>query len=101
MSDNGYTVIITGEFNPGGMQRPEFKEYSEKAGAILAADGGTVLNKFGVEQNLGDGNAPHVVLVVSFPSKEKAIETFTSEAYQNIIPLRKVAVKAMNLLITK
>lgn len=101
MSESKHTVIVTAEFNPGGKEMPEFKTYPAKANEIIIAHGGSVTTRYGVEQNAGDGPTPHVILHIEFPSKEKAVEAFSGEAYQSIVPLRKVAVKTMNILITK
>ena len=100
-TENKCKVIITGLFNEGGMEMPEFKEYSEKAGAIMEAGGGVMISKNAVEENLGNGNAPHIVIVMEFPSKENVIDIFSSDEYKSIIPIRDVAVREVNILITK
>ncbi len=94
-------VIATGTFKDGGKETEEFKEYSKRSNANGEAHGGVVLSKYIIEKNLGNGNTPHFVLIIEYPSREKAIETFTSEEYKNIIPLRDVALKEVNILITK
>ena len=98
---NKCTVVMTGIFNEGGSEMEEFKEYSMKAAALTEANGGNVVSKNVVEKNLGNGNSPHVVIVMEFPSKEKAVDTFTSEEYTSLIPLRGMAFKEINILITK
>jgi len=101
-TENKCTVVITATFKEGGKETPEFKEYSERSNANGEAHGGVVVAKHMVEQNLGDGEAlPHLVLIVEYPSKEKAIETFTNQEYLSIVPLRQVALKEVNILITK
>lgn len=94
------TVLITGKFKEGGNQTDEFKEYSERTNANGVNYGGVILSKFMVEQNLGYGITPHVVVVAQYPSKEKAIACFTNEEYKSIIPLRDVAFEDVNILIT-
>ena len=94
------TVVITGKLREGGNQTDEFKEYSERSGANGEKYGGAVLSKFMVEQNLGNGVTPHFVVVAQYPSKEKAIASFTNEEYQSIITLRDVAFEEVNILIT-
>ena len=94
------TVVITGKLKEGGNQTDEFKEYSERSGANGENYGGAVLSKFMIEQNLGNGITPHLVVVAQYPSKEKAIASFTNEEYESIIPLRDVAFEEVNILIT-
>ncbi len=100
-TENKCTVVITGTFKEGGSGTPEFKEYSRKANAIVEEKGGVVVAKHMVEQNLGDGETPHLVVTVEFPSKEKAVEAFSNEEYTSIIPLRQAATSEVNILITK
>ena len=100
-TENKCTVVITGKFKEGGMETPEFKEYSEKAAAMTEANGGVVVAKHMVEKNLGDGGTPDLVIIVEFPSKEKAIEAYSNEDYKSIVPLRQVATSEVNILITK
>ncbi|MHA2028252.1 MAG: DUF1330 domain-containing protein [Candidatus Kariarchaeaceae archaeon] len=55
----------------------------------------------GVENNIGDGATPSAILVVEYPSKEKAVKAFNSAEYQSLIPMRKVVIKEVNILISK
>ncbi len=95
------TVVLTGTFNEGGSETEEFKEYSKRSNANGEKNGGVVLSKYVIDQNLGNGSAPDFILVVEYPSREKAIEIFTNEEYKSIIPLRDIAFKEVNILITK
>lgn len=94
-------VILTAIFNEGGRDTEEFKEYSKRSNANGEAHGGVVLSTHMIEQNLGNGSTPHVVLVIEYPSRKIAIETFTCDEYKSILPLRAVAFKEVNILITK
>ncbi len=93
-------VIITATFNPNGMNTPEFKEYSRRSNANGEAHGGVVLSKHQVTENLGTGEQPHLVLVIEYPTQQKAHETFTNDEYQAILPLRAVAFKDVKILKT-
>ncbi|MCH7955853.1 MAG: DUF1330 domain-containing protein [Candidatus Marinimicrobia bacterium] len=95
------TVILEGTFNEGGMKTKEFEEYSRRSNANGEANGGVVLSKYVIEQNLGNGNTPNFILVVEYPSHEIAVDTFSNSEYKSIIPLRDVAFKEVNILITK
>ena len=95
------TVVISGKFKEGGSQTEEFKEYSERSGKNGVNYGGVVLSKFMVEQNMANGITPHVVVIAEYPSKDKAIASFSNEEYKSIIPLRDVAFEEVNILITK
>lgn len=94
-------VIITAEFNENGDSTPEYQEYSQRSNANGEAHGGIVTERYMIEKNLGDGATPSVVVVIEYPSKEKAIDAFTNSEYKSIIPLRKVAFKEVNILISK
>ena len=93
-------VVLSGKFNDGGNQMEEFKEYSERTNTNGENYGGVILSKYMVEQNLGNGITPHVVVVAEYPSKEKAIASFTNEEYRSIIPLRDAAFQEVSILIT-
>lgn len=94
------TVVLSGKFNEGGNQTEEFKEYSERTNANGENYGGVILSKFMVDQNLGNGITPHVVVIAEYPSKQKALASFENEEYKSIIPLRDVAFEEVNILIT-
>ena len=94
-------VILEGNFNKGGSEMPEFKEYSKRSNANGEAHGGVVLQKFSISENLGQGLKPDFVLMVEYPSYEKARDTFTSEEYQSIIPLRDKVFQEVKILLTK
>lgn len=98
---NKSTIVIEGTFNEGGMQTKEFEEYSKGAADILMKYKGNVISKFPIEQNLSQGDTPNIVLIVEFPSKEKAIQAFTCEEYKNLLPLRGVALKEVKILVAK
>ncbi len=101
MSDSEKTiVVISATFNPNGMDTPEFKEYSRRSNANGEAHGGVVLNKYQVIGNLGNGDAPHLILFIEYPNRENAEQTFTNREYVDILPLREVAFKQVSILLT-
>jgi len=93
-------VIIEATFNPNGMNTPEFKEYSRRSNANGEAHGGVVVGKFQVTENLSNGDTPHLLIVIEYPTKEAAKRTFTNEEYLNILPLRDIAFKQVNIFHT-
>ena len=93
-------AVLQGIFNEGGKDTPEFKEYSKRSNANGEANGGVVLSKYMISENLGQGDMPHFVIVVSYPSREIAVDTFTNDEYNAIIPLRDVAFKEVKILIS-
>ena len=99
--ENKYTVIIEATFNEGGMQSEEFKEYSAKALAAATPHGGVVVAKHGITENIAQGETPHAVSIIEFPSKEKAIAALKGEEYTSIIPLREIVFKEVKILFTK
>ncbi len=99
-TENKAIVIIQATFNPNGMNTPEFKEYSRRSNANGEAHGGIVLNKYQVTENLAEGDAPQMILVIEYPSQELARQTFTNSEYQAIVPLRTVAFKQVQIFLT-
>lgn len=97
---NKAVVVIEATFNPNGMNTPEFKEYSRRSNANGEAHGGVVMGKYQVTKNLGNGDTPHLILVIEYPSKEDAERTFTNQEYLDLLPLRGVAFEQVNILQT-
>ncbi len=97
---NKAIVIIEATFNPNGMHTPEFKEYSRRSNANGEAHGGVVLGKYQVTDNLGDGDTPHMVLVIEYPNKKQASKTFTNDEYRSILPLRDIAFNQVKIYLT-
>jgi uncharacterized protein (DUF1330 family) len=94
-------IVIEATFNPNGMNTPEFKEYSRRSNANGEAHGGVVLSKYQVTGNLGIGETPHLILVIEYPTQERASKTFTNEEYLSILPLRGVAFKEVKIFQTQ
>lgn len=98
--ENKAIVIIQATFNPNGSDTPEFKEYSRRSNANGEAHGGIVLHKYQVSESLSQGDVPHLVLIIEYPNQEMARQTFTNREYQDILPLRAVAFKKIQILLT-
>jgi len=84
----------------GGADSQEFKEYLKRAIANDEAHGGVELQQYMVKENLGQGGTPDFVVILEYPSYEVAKNTFYSEEYKAIIPLRDVAFKEVKILLT-
>lgn len=97
---NKSIVVINATFNPNGMNTPEFKEYSLRSNANGEAHGGVVIGKYQAIDNLAGGETPHLILVIEYPSVELAQQTFTNKEYLDILPLRKVAFKQVDIFQT-
>ncbi|PHS69363.1 MAG: hypothetical protein COB23_07035 [Methylophaga sp.] len=93
-------AVLQGTFNEGGQNTPEFKEYSQRSNANGEANGGKLLGKYIISENLGQGEMPHVVFIVEYPSREIAEKVFTNEEYKSIIPLRDIAFKEVKILLS-
>ncbi len=93
-------VILEATLGDGGMDSPEFKEYSKRSNANGETHGGVVLKKYMIKENLGLGEKPDFVLIVEYPSYEAAEKTFSSEEYRKILPLRDIAFKEVKILLT-
>lgn len=94
------TVILLGTFNEDGQNTPEFKEYSKRSNANGEAHGGKLLGKYIISKNLGQGEMPHVVFVVEYPSLEVAEASFANPDYKSIIPQRDIAFKEVKILLS-
>lgn len=93
-------VIIEATFNANGINTPEFKEYSRRSNANGEAHGGVVIGKYQVTANLGQGDAPQLVLIIQYPNKQSGEQTFTNPEYLAIVALREVAFKEVKILQT-
>lgn len=93
-------LILEGTLREGGLNSPEFKEYSKRSNANGEAHGGVVLQRYVVSENLGQGGKPDFILVVQYPSCEAATNAFSSEEYKAILPSRNVAFKEVKILLT-
>jgi len=96
-----YTVIFQGIFNEKGTESAEFVEYVRRQDINREAFGGIIQNKYFIDENLGQNEMPSFVIIVTFPSKDSAIQAFTSIEYLSIIPLRDIAFKEVKILFTK
>ena len=94
------TAVLQGTFNDGGQNTAEFKEYAHRSNANGIAHGGKLIGKYAINGNLGQGETPHVVFVVEFPSRDVAEMAFTNSEYTSIIPLRDVAFKEVKILLS-
>ena len=99
-SESPCVAVLLGTFNEGGQTTPEFKEYSQRSNDNGEANGGKLLGKYIITENLGQGDMPHVVFVVEYPTCEVARSVFTNDEYKAIIPLRDVAFKEVKILIS-
>lgn len=93
-------AILEGTLSEGGLNSPEFKEYSKRSNANGEAHGGVVLQKYMVSENLCQGGKPDFILIVKYPSYEAAKNTFSNKEYKAILPLRDVAFKEVKILLT-
>lgn len=90
------TLIATAIPNPDHMD--EMKTYLEKASPLLATLGGGPTNRMKVSDVIsGEGVA--LVMTMDFPSKEKLLAAFASDAYQALIPGRDRGFKSINMWI--
>jgi len=96
-----YTVILQGKFRENYLQLPEFEEYIKRQDANREVFGGIVKAKYFIDENLEQNETPSFVIIVDFPSKDAAINAYTSEEYLSIIPLREIAFKEVKILFTK
>ena len=85
MSDTPAYLVVTANPNPDGADA--MQQYIAQAGELLAAAGGKPVGRFKSSQPLA-GAAPAMAAVMQFPSAAAITETFASDAYAALIPLR-------------
>jgi uncharacterized protein (DUF1330 family) len=100
-SEKPCIAILEGTFNEDGQHTEAFKEYSQRSNANGQKNGGIVLGKYLITENLGQGQTPHVVFVIEFPSREVAESTFSNDEYKSILPLREIAFKEVKILLSE
>jgi uncharacterized protein (DUF1330 family) len=66
----------------------KYKEYADQVPATLAPFGGTFMVRGGNPVVLGGAAIAGRIVVVEFPSREKALAWHESAAYQKILPIR-------------
>ena len=93
-------AILQGTFNIGGQNTSEFKEYSKQSFENEVENGGKLLGKYVISENLEKGAMPHVIYVIQFPSRERAEVAFTNRKYKAIKPLRNIAFKEVKILLS-
>jgi len=77
----------------------KFEEYKKQAPASIAAYGGKYLARGGAVETL-DGNwAPERVVLLEFPSMERAREWYNSEQYAGAIQLRHASATSQFILV--
>ena len=80
--------IIVNELHVTNWER--YKDYQEQVPATLALFGGQYVSRGEPEPILGDAPSPRVV-VLEFPSRERALAWFNSPEFQRILAIRNEA----------
>ncbi len=75
------------------VDQDSYAEYTAKAPATIAAFGGQYLVRNGTKYEVEGSTPDKRVVVVEFPSIEKAKAWYASEAYQSLIKIRQVSTK--------
>ena len=66
----------------------QYRQYTDRSPAAIAAFGGRFLARGGQTVTLEGETETRRIVVVEFPSRERAEAWYNSEAYQKILPLR-------------
>ena len=83
------TAYIIGELNVHNPER--YADYTAHTPKTIADHGGKFIVRGGDPKSLEGGNCAPRFVVVEFPSMEKLMEWYNSDAYQAIIPIRQEA----------
>ena len=90
------TALIIVDVTP--IDKENLARYSALAAETLINYQGEFIAKGPIENLHGEKNFD-IKLVIQFPSKQKALSWYNSEAYQNIIPIREKAIHSQFHLI--
>jgi uncharacterized protein (DUF1330 family) len=77
----------------------KFEEYKKQAPASIAAYGGKYLARGGASETLDGTWAPERVVLLEFPSMDRAREWYNSEKYAEAIRLRHASATSQFLLV--
>jgi uncharacterized protein (DUF1330 family) len=80
------TLVVLGTFREG--YEAHFPEYSRRVRAYLERQGGQVVRRQRIEASLTAGEAPSLVMLIDFPSREAAAGLLERPEYLEILPLR-------------
>jgi len=80
---SGYLIANIQVSNPEG-----YREYAERAGAVIAAYGGRYLARGGATEVREGDWVPHRVVIVEFPTLDAARECYESDAYAQVKAIR-------------
>ncbi|OIQ99142.1 hypothetical protein GALL_188790 [mine drainage metagenome] len=90
------TIIVTAVFNPDHM--PAAQEYMKQAIPMLINGGGEVIRRVKVTRAVVGHKKYSVFLVMDFPSERAVDAIFSSKAYAEIIPLRNIGFKSIDIV---
>ena len=76
-----------------------YEEYRKQVGAVNAKYGGKFLARGGRIESMEGGWQPKRMVIVEFPSMERALEWYRSPEYKPLIELRKKASKGKLVII--
>ena len=93
------TVILEGIFRRGGKASSEFKEYSRRSNMNGEAHGGVVIKNYLISDNLGQGETPDFILIIEYPTRDKAKQAFSNNEYKQIISMRNKVFKEVKILL--
>lgn len=81
---SAYVVVEVEITNPEG-----YAEYRTRSGEIAGKYGGRFLARGGKAERLEGDLEPHRVVIIVFPTMDKAREWYYSSDYQAIVPMRQ------------
>ena len=90
----GYVIADIEVLNPEG-----YRGYSSQVLETLTPFGGRFLVRGGASEVLEGDRQPHRVVIIEFPSVEKAREWYTSPAYKNLLPIREQHARSSLILV--
>lgn len=97
MSEASAYLVVTATPNPDGADA--MQQYIAQAGELLGAAGAQPVGRFKFAQALTGSDFPALTAVMEFPSAAAITDTFASDAYAELIPLRDQGFIDINIAI--
>jgi uncharacterized protein (DUF1330 family) len=96
MSDKSL-MIVNAVLNPH--EKTTFTYYSEQSAPLFKSAGGSLVEKYKVNQTIVGDKKLQVVVIMEFPNKDAIVSVFESEAYKELLPFRNKAFIDLNVFI--
>ena len=95
---NKATMIVSGIINAN--EKEAYTSYVESSGPIFKQSGSKPVAKYPISQVLSGNDEVEFLAIMEFPNSESIQAVFNSDAYKELLPIRKKAFKKLNIYIS-